>query len=42
LTNIGYHLGRKLRWDPAREQFVDDAAANAQLTREPRPKWKLV
>jgi predicted dehydrogenase len=42
LTNIGYHLGRKLKWDPAKEQFVDDAKANKELTREPREKWKLV
>jgi predicted dehydrogenase len=42
LTNIGYHLGRKLRWDPAKEQFVGDAGANKELTREPRAKWKLV
>jgi predicted dehydrogenase len=41
LGNIGYHLGRKLKWDPARETFVDDAAANKELAREPRAKWKL-
>jgi predicted dehydrogenase len=41
LANIGYRLGRKLKWDPAREQFVDDAAANKELTREPRAKWKM-
>lgn len=42
LGNIGYHLGRKLTWDPAAEQFVDDDKANKELTREPRSKWKLV
>jgi predicted dehydrogenase len=42
LGNIGYHLGRKLRWDPAAERFVGDASANKELTREPRAKWKLV
>ena len=42
LGNIGYHLGRKLTWDPAKEMFVDDEAANKELTREPRAKWKLV
>lgn len=42
LANIGYRLGRKLRWDPIREQFINDQAANQQLSREPRPKWKLV
>jgi predicted dehydrogenase len=42
LGNIGYHLGRKLKWDPAKETFVDDEKANKELSREPRAKWKLV
>jgi predicted dehydrogenase len=42
LGNIGYHLGRKLKWDAAKEQFVGDSTANKELTREPRAKWKLV
>ncbi len=42
LGNIGYHLGRKLKWDPAKELFVDDEKANKELTREPRAKWKVV
>jgi predicted dehydrogenase len=41
LGNIGYRLGRKLRWDAAKEQFVGDAAANKELAREPRAKWKI-
>jgi predicted dehydrogenase len=41
LGNIGYRLGRKLKWDPAKEVFVDDEAANKELTREPRAKWKI-
>lgn len=41
LGNIGYHVGRKLKWDPAKELFVDDAEANKQLSREPRDKWKV-
>jgi len=41
LANIGYHLGRKLKWDPAKEVFVDDAKADKELTREPRAKWKI-
>jgi predicted dehydrogenase len=40
LGNIGYRLGRKLKWNPETEQF-DDAAANKELSREPRAKWKL-
>ena len=33
---------RKLKWDPAKEQFVDDAEANKLTTREVREKWKIV
>ncbi len=39
--NIARWLGRKLRWDPDRETFVDDAAANALLARPMRPPWHL-
>jgi predicted dehydrogenase len=41
LGNIGYQLRRRLKWDPAKEQFVDDAEANKLTTREPREKWKV-
>jgi predicted dehydrogenase len=41
LGNIGYRLRKPLKWDPVKEQF-DDAAANKELSREPRAKWKLV
>jgi len=41
LGNIAYRLGRKLKWDAAKELFVDDAKANKELSREPRTKWKL-
>jgi predicted dehydrogenase len=41
LVNIGYHLGRKLKWDPAKEQFLGDASANKELSREPRAEWKI-
>ena len=33
---VAMKLGRKLRWDPARERFLDDDAANALLSRTPR------
>jgi predicted dehydrogenase len=33
---VAMKLGRKLRWDPARERFLDDDAANAMLSRTPR------
>jgi hypothetical protein len=29
---ISSKLGRELRWDPAAERFVDDAAANRMIT----------
>ena len=41
LGNIGYRLSRKLTWDPVKEYFVNDDAANKHLTREPRAKWKV-
>jgi predicted dehydrogenase len=41
LANIGYRLGRKLAWNPLKETFPDDAAANKELSREPRAKWKI-
>jgi hypothetical protein len=42
-TKGAARLGRKLRWDPAKEQFLNDAAeANALLDRPMRAPWKLV
>jgi len=41
IGNIALLLGRKLRWDPAREQFIDDAAANQMLDRPRRDPWQL-
>jgi predicted dehydrogenase len=41
LGNIAYWLGRPLRWDPVREEFVGDPAANAWLDRPRRPPWTL-
>jgi predicted dehydrogenase len=39
LANIGYQLRRMLRWDPVREEFVDNAEANRLRYRENRPPW---
>jgi predicted dehydrogenase len=36
---IAMRLGRELKWDPAKEQFVDDKEANTWLAREPRKPW---
>ena len=41
LGNIAMQLGRKLRWDPKAEQFINDSAANNMLTRAMRAPWKL-
>ena len=37
---ISARLGRKLKWDPVKEQF-DDEDANRMLYREPRAPWKV-
>lgn len=41
LSVIAISLGRKLRWDPAKEEFLDDAAANGLLGRAKREPWSL-
>ncbi len=41
LANITRLLNRKLKWDPAAEQFVSDAAANTHLTRPRRKGYEL-
>lgn len=41
VANIAMKLRRKLRWDPAAEQFVGDDEANAMLGRPMREPWKL-
>lgn len=39
IGNIAMILGRKLRWNPEREEFVDDATANALRSRFMREPW---
>jgi predicted dehydrogenase len=41
LGDIAMRTGRKLQWDPAREQFVNDDAANRMLSRPMRAPWRL-
>jgi predicted dehydrogenase len=41
LGNIAYRLGRKLRWDPATEQFPGDDEANRLLRAPYREPWRL-
>jgi len=39
LGNIARWTGRKLRWDPVKEEFVGDKQANQYLDRERRKPW---
>jgi hypothetical protein len=41
LANIAIRLGRKLRWDPDKELFVGDEAANTWLRREQRKPYQI-
>jgi len=41
IGNIAMMLGRKLKWDPQAEQFVNDTEANAMLGRKQREPWAL-
>lgn len=41
LGNIAMMLNRKLKWDPAKEQFLDDPQADAMLSREQREPWTI-
>jgi len=40
IGNIAMELGRKLRWNPEDETFVDDAEANKLRSRPQRDDWK--
>jgi len=42
LGNIAMQLKRKLRWDPVKEEFVDDVVANRMRSRSMRGPWSLV
>jgi predicted dehydrogenase len=41
LGNLAYWNNRRLRWDPVKWEFVDDAEANRWLDRERRDPWTL-
>jgi hypothetical protein len=41
LINIALKLRRPLRWEPIREQFVDDPEANRLCSRAMRAPWRL-
>ena len=42
IGNLSMQLGRKLRWDPVREEFPDDAEANRRRSRSSREPWTFV
>lgn len=41
LANIATRLGRKLRWNPEKEEFIGDEEANKMLKRPMRSPWTL-
>jgi predicted dehydrogenase len=41
LGDIAMRTGRKLRWNPDKEQFVNDEAANRMLSKPMRAPWHL-
>jgi hypothetical protein len=42
IANISLRLGRKLRWDRDKEQFIGDAEANKMLNEERRKPWDVI
>ncbi|GMV99410.1 MAG: dehydrogenase [Candidatus Hydrogenedentota bacterium] len=41
MANIAMKIGRKLQWDPEKEQFVNDDTANSMLARPMRGPWGI-
>jgi predicted dehydrogenase len=41
IGNISMLLGRKLKWDPNKERFINDEEANRMLSRSMRSPWRL-
>lgn len=39
VSHIAMKLGRKLAWDPVREEFINDDEANTHLSRPQRAPW---
>ena len=40
-AELSWELGRKLTFDPAKEQFVNDPEANRRIHRATRAPWSL-
>ena len=41
LANIAYTLNRPLKWDPVKEQFLNDAEANKLTSRKLKKEWSV-
>jgi hypothetical protein len=41
IINISMLLRRNLKWDPVREEFVNDPEANRMRSRAVREPWRL-
>lgn len=41
LGSIAMNLGRKLKWDPKRERFLEDDEANSMVSRPMRQPWRV-
>jgi len=41
MANIAMRVGRRLKFDTRRERFIDDAEANAYLTKQYRKGYEL-
>ncbi len=41
LGNISMLLGRPVKWDPRKEKFINDAAADQMITRPMRAPWRV-
>lgn len=41
MGDIAVRLKRKLRWDPVKEEFIDDEQANRRLSKPSRAPWRL-
>jgi predicted dehydrogenase len=42
VSDIAIRLGRKVIWDPVKEQFIDDEEATRMMTRAPREPWNFL
>lgn len=41
VSDVSLRLGRKLRWDPTQDRFLDDDEANLMLSRAARSPWTI-